>query len=123
MRRPAAASRAWRPVAPARATPLFLEEREVGARHHPPERGAAGVLGIERLPHTRRPMAGTAPLGRFTLQRGWGTRVVPETPRGGPLRLQEPEWPRPPAGQHGGGSLTAGDRVHAPRSDSHSPRP
>src|SRR5258708_11402038 len=101
MRRPAAASRAWRPVAPARATPLFLEEREVGARHHPPERGAAGVLGIERLPHTRRPMAGTALLGGFTWQLRGGPRLVHETARVGTPRLQIPECARPPARPHG----------------------
>src|SRR5260370_28313856 len=103
MRRPAAASRAWRPVAPARATPLLLEEREVGARHHPPERGAAGVLGIERLPHTRRPMAGTALLGRLTWQLGEVTGLGPETPRVPTLRLQMPAWPRHPPRQHAAG--------------------
>src|SRR5260370_932361 len=93
MRRPAAASRAWRPVAPARATPLLLEEREVGARHHPPERGAAGGLGIERLPHTRRPMAGTARLGRCAWQLGEGIGLVQGMLPGAEPLLPMTQWP------------------------------
>src|SRR5260370_39329649 len=104
MRRPAAASRAWRPVAPARATPLFLEEREVGARHHPPERGAAGVLGIERLPHTRRPMAAIAVLGRMATEIGEGTGLLQEIPRLGKRRLPTTQMVGHTAGQYRHGS-------------------
>src|SRR5258708_9055902 len=116
MRRPAAASRAWRPGAPARAAPLLLEEREVGARHHPPERRAAWFLGIERLPHTWGPMAGTALLGRLIWQLGEVTELVQETPRVGTLHLQMPDWPGHLAGQHVDVRLTADDGYQAQRS-------
>ena len=49
--------RARRPGAAARAAPLLLEEREVGARARHDGRRRARILGAERLPHLRRPVA------------------------------------------------------------------
>ncbi len=54
VRRRAAGARARRTRATARAAPVLLEEREVGARTHADERGRARILGAERLQHARR---------------------------------------------------------------------
>src|SRR4029077_7858363 len=95
---------------------LFLEERQMGARDHAPKRGAAGLLGIERLPHSRRPLAGTALLGRLTWELGEVTGLVQETPRVGTLQLLVPAWPGHLAGQHVDVRLTAEDGYQAQRS-------
>ena len=55
--RQAAGGRPRRPGAPHRAPPLRLEERQVGERHRAAARGPARLLGGERLPHLRRPLA------------------------------------------------------------------
>src|ERR1700719_1580383 len=116
IRRPAAPSRTWRPGTPARAAPVFLEEREMGARHHASKRRAAWLLGVERLPHSWRPMAGTEVLGRLTWQLGEVTGLVQETPRVGTLQLQLQDWPGHRAGQHVDVRLTAEDGYQAQRS-------
>src|SRR6266576_6238737 len=56
----AADTRARLAGAPAGATPLLLEEREVGAGLRAARRRPTGVLGAERLSHARRSMAGRA---------------------------------------------------------------
>ena len=67
LRRRAARARARRPGAAARAAPLLLEEREVGARAAAAGGRRAGLLGDQRLPQLRRSVAGAAVLGRLTL--------------------------------------------------------
>ena len=62
VRRRAARSRARRPGAAARSAPLLLEERQVGARPRAARRRRARLLGVERLPQLRRPVAGAAVL-------------------------------------------------------------
>ena len=66
VRRRAARARARRPGAAARAAPLLLEERQVGARARAPDRGRARLLGGLRVPQLRRPVAGTAVSGRLS---------------------------------------------------------
>ena len=62
-------ARARRPGPAARAAPVPVEERQVGARASQLLlRGRAGLLGERRLPQLRRPMARAAVLGRLTWQ-------------------------------------------------------
>ena len=68
--------RARRPGAPARAAPVLLEEREVGARPDADDRRRAGLLGAGRLPQLRRPVAGAALLERLTPARRWRVATV-----------------------------------------------
>ena len=58
--------RARRPGAPARPAPLLLEERQVGGRAAGARPRRAGVLGAQRLPRPRRPVARAALPGRLT---------------------------------------------------------
>ena len=57
IRRRAARARARRPCAPARAAPLLLEEREVGAAAAPHGARRGRILGVVRLSQLRRPVA------------------------------------------------------------------
>ncbi|CAA9319642.1 MAG: oxidoreductase molybdopterin binding protein, partial [uncultured Microvirga sp.] len=57
-------ARAWRAGAPARAAPLLLEERQVGAPAALHRGGPGRLLGVARLPPLRRPMARAALHGR-----------------------------------------------------------
>ena len=56
-----------RPGAAARAAPLLLEEREVGRRAAPARPRRARLLGAQRLPRPRRPLARAALPGRLTV--------------------------------------------------------
>src|SRR2546425_965600 len=49
--------------AAARAAPLLMEEREVGARVRAARAGHSRFLGAERLPHAGRPLEGGAVRG------------------------------------------------------------
>ena len=60
VRRRATRARAWGPGAPPRAAPLFLEVRQVDTGPALHGRQRARVLGGERVPQLRRPVAGTA---------------------------------------------------------------
>ena len=60
LRRQAARTAARRPGAPARAAPLLLEERQVRRGPAPPRPRRARLLGAQRLPRPRRPVARTA---------------------------------------------------------------
>ena len=69
------ARRGWRsittagrsnPGSPARAAPVLLEEREMGAGPGADRSRPARFLGDLRLPHLWRPVAGTAVRGRLT---------------------------------------------------------
>ena len=62
------AARARRPGPPAGTASVLLEECEVGARPGTARPRPARLLGELRLPHLRRPMAGTAVRGRLTWQ-------------------------------------------------------
>ena len=62
----AAPARARRPGPAARPAPLLLEERQVGRRAAGHGSRRAGLLGGERLPQPRRPLAGGALLDRLT---------------------------------------------------------
>ncbi|CAA9552222.1 MAG: conserved hypothetical protein, partial [uncultured Thermomicrobiales bacterium] len=63
LRRRAARPGARRAGPPARAPPLLLEEREVGARPGTGGPRPPGLLGVARIPQLRRPLAGTAVRG------------------------------------------------------------
>ncbi len=82
----------------------------------PAERGRARLLGVERLPPARRPMARAAVLGRLTWQLGEVVEIVQETPRVASLVLEVPDWPGHLAGQHVDVRLTAEDGYQAQRS-------
>ena len=69
-------ARARRPGAAARPAPVLLEEREVGARAAVHGRGRARVLGGQRLPRLRRPLARAALPGRLS------RRSASRAPRG-----------------------------------------
>ena len=75
-----------------------------------------GLLGDERLPQLRRPMAGTAVLGRLTWQAAEVVDVVVETPRVKTIAFDVPDWPGHRAGQHVDIRLTAEDGYQAERS-------
>ena len=80
LRRRAARARARRPGATARAAPVLLEEREVGARADAHPAGRAGVLGELRLPQLRRPLEGTALLERLIRRRARTARRCAAAP-------------------------------------------
>ena len=74
VRRAPAGARARRPGTAARAAPLFLEERQVGARPRAHRRRRARLLGGLRLQQLRRSMARAALPGRLTWQLARGGR-------------------------------------------------
>src|SRR5438874_451298 len=116
LRRRGARAGARRAGEAAGAAPLLLEEREVGARLPAAGRGRAGFLGVQRLSHSRRPVAGTAVLGRLTWLVAQVTGAVDETPRVRTLLLEADGWPGHRAGQHLDVRLTAEDGYQAERS-------
>src|SRR4029077_19426876 len=79
-------------------------------------RRRARVLGIQRLPHPRRPVAGTAVLGRLTWLVTKVTGGVEETSRVRTLLLEANGWQGHRAGQHVDVRLTAPDGYQAERS-------
>ena len=102
VRRRAARPRARRPGAAARAAPVLLEEREVGARAgadrsttsrasgRPPATTTTGTHGASSgTGATDRPR-------RITWRAATVREVVAETPRARTLVLDVPEWPGPP---------------------------
>ena len=117
LRRRAARAGARRPGAAARAAPLLLEEREVGARARAADGGRAGLLGELRLPQLRRPVERAALPRRLTWQLGTVVELVDETarPRGASCS-SVPDWPGHRAGQHVDVRLTAEDGYQAQRS-------
>jgi len=104
------------PATHARPAPLLLEERQVGTRPPAPIDRPARLLGNKRLPRLRRPMAGTALLGRLTWQLAELVEVVVETPHVKTLVFDVPGWPGHRAGQHVDVRLTAEDGYQAQRS-------
>ena len=77
----------------------------------------ARLLGVERLPPLRRPVAGAAVLGRLTWRVAEVVEVRPETPqRQDRSRLDVHGWPGHRAGQHVDVRLTAEDGYQAERS-------
>src|SRR5207302_10705916 len=66
LRRRAARAGARRSSPHARPAPVLLEERKVGARTTAAGDRRAGLLGDERLPQLRRPLARAALLGRLS---------------------------------------------------------
>src|SRR5580658_2457804 len=75
-----------------------------------------GLLGKLRLPHLRRPMAGTALRGRLTWQVAKISAVTVETASVRTLTLDVPHWPGHRAGQHLDIRLTDEDGYVAERS-------
>ena len=75
-----------------------------------------GFWESERLPPLRRPVEGTAVLGRLTWQVAQVTGARQETPRVRTIALDAPEWPGHRAGQHVDVRLTAEDGYQAQRS-------
>src|SRR5207248_7212897 len=116
VRRRAARARARRAGAAARAAPLLLEERQMGARARAARGRRARLLGDLRLPQLRRPMARAAVLGRLTWQLGRVVELLDETDRVRSIVLDLPEWPGHRAGQHVDVRLTAEDGYQAQRS-------
>src|SRR5207244_180126 len=116
LRRSTARARARWPRAHARPAPLLLEERQVGTRPPAPVERRARLLGDKRLPQLRRPMAGTALLGRLTWQLAELVEVVVETPAVKTLVFDVRGWPGHRAGQHVDVRLTAEDGYQAERS-------
>ena len=122
LRRRAARARARRSCPAARAAPVLLEERQVGARP-----GAArsqdepGFWEGDGYHNSRRPMARAALLGRLTLARrprGAVAPIVASHGRGVARRarrsmLDVPGWPGHRAGQHVDVRLTAEDGYQA----------
>src|ERR1700722_18013574 len=116
LRRPAAGARAWRPGAAARPAPVLLEERQVGPQPRADGHQRPRLLGELRLPHLRRPMAGTALRGRLTWQVAKVLAVAVETPSVRTITLDVPNWPGHQAGQHVDIRLTDEDDYVAERS-------
>src|SRR5918997_1445529 len=112
----AARPRARRPGPAARAAPLLLEEREVGARPLADDRGRARLLGGQRLPRLRRPVARAAVPGRLTWQLARVRERIAESPTARTLVLDVPGWNGHRAGQHIDVRLTAEDGYQAQRS-------
>src|SRR5262249_50866841 len=75
-----------------RPASLLLEERQVGARAEPAQRGRARLLGEVRLPQLRRPVAGAAVLGRLAWRVATVADVVDETMRTRTLVLDVDDW-------------------------------
>ena len=97
----------------------FWKSREVGERSHDDGARRARLLGAERLPPARRPVAGRAVLvtvvGDWTVgDRGRVRRGVADTGRS--IVLDVPAWPGNLAGQHLDVRLTAPDGYQASRS-------
>src|SRR5205807_6156918 len=88
IRCPAAGARAWRSGSVAGATPVLLEERQMGTRPDAHTGRRAGVLGDIRLPQPRRPMARAAVPGRLIWQLGRVRELVDETPRTKSIALE-----------------------------------
>ena len=78
--------------------------------------GRARLLGDQRLPQLRRPVARAAVLGRLTWQVADVVDVVAETPRVKTIVFDVPGWPGHRAGQHVDVRLTAEDGYQAQRS-------
>ena len=83
----------------------------------------AGVLGAERLPQPRRPVARAALLGRLIATRApilWRAarvrELVDETPTARTIVFDVPDWPGHAAGQHVDVRLTAEDGYQTERS-------
>src|SRR5690242_9452344 len=110
-----ARGRARRPGPAAGPAPVLLEERQVGARASAPRHRRARLLGELRLPHLRRPMAGTAVHGRLTWETATVGAVTPETASTVTLSLSVPDWAGHRAGQHVDIRLTADDGYQAER--------
>ena len=104
-----------RPGAAARAPPVLLEERQVGGRAAPARPRRAGLLGAQRVPRPRRPVARAALPGRLmaTADSPWrmatvvGDRRRDAQRQDVPAALPEPSHHR--AGQHVVVRLTAPD--------------
>ena len=69
------------------------EEREMGARHHAPGSRRARVLGAQWIPQLRRPMAGTAVLGRLKWHVCRVLALRDDTATARTIALQVPDWP------------------------------
>src|SRR5690349_18184679 len=91
----------------------------MGPRDPASERGASGILGVERIQRVRRPLARAAVLGRLaplSWTIGEVAEIVPETPRVSSIYLDVAGWPGHLAGQHVDVRLTAEDGYRAERS-------
>ena len=86
-------------------------------------RGRAGLLGEQRLPQLRRPVARAAVLGRLSWQVATVVELLDETPRVRSIVLECPDWPGHRAGQHVDVRLTAEDGYQAQRSYSIASQP
>src|ERR1700760_2965844 len=94
-----ARARARRSRPAPRPPPLLLEERQVAAQPGVARPQRPGLLGELRLPHLRRPMAGTALRGRLTWQVAKVRTIADETPSVRTITLDVPDWPGHQAGQ------------------------
>ena len=121
-RRHAAVARSRRTRPLARAPPLLLEERQVGERAAGARPRRARVLGAQRLPRPRRPLARAALPGRLTRGRPRGRRrrcvaIRDETPRTQDVPpARSTRRPATAPGQHYVVRLTAPDGYTASRS-------
>ena len=96
VRRRAARPGARGACAAPRPAPVLLEEREVGAGPPIGRDRRARLLGTERLPPLRRPLAGTAVLGRLTWLPVEAVEVVPRR-RASDASSRRSRLARPPA--------------------------
>src|SRR5439155_13126760 len=110
-RRPAALTRPRGPRPPPGPPPLLLEERQVGRRPARARPRRTRVLGTQRLPRPRRPVARAALPGRLTVATPWHDATVlairDETPTAKTFRLRVGAPTGHRAGQHYVVRLTA----------------
>src|SRR5580704_2176948 len=99
----------------ARPAPVFLEECQLGARHHAAGSGRGWVLGAQRLSQLRRPMAGATVLGRLKWHVCTVVGLRDETATARTIALQVPDWPGHVAGQRVDLRVTASDGYSAVR--------
>src|SRR4029077_4400404 len=99
----------------ARPAPVFLEECQVGARHHAAGSRPGWVLGAQRLSQLRRPMAGAAVLGRLNWHICTVVALRDEAATARTIVLRVPDWPGHVAGQRVDLRVTATDGYSAVR--------
>src|SRR5262245_19459749 len=103
------------PCAAARAAPVLLEERQVGARHHAAGSRRARVLGAFGTSQLRGSMAGAAILGRLNWRVASVVALRDETATARTITFEAATWPGHIAGQRVELRVTAADGYSAVR--------